>query len=109
MRLSPLRTIKTLYTLAVLVRDPNQLSKVFDMADALATPEMLGPMVDQIARDPAGARALEERPRLRVVLAELQLLPHGTLGREFAEHMIKNGLDPAGLPDLPSPDRHSFL
>jgi ubiquinone biosynthesis protein COQ4 len=109
MRLSPLRTAKTLYTLAVLVRDPNQLSKVFDMADALATPEMLDPMADLLARDPGGARALTERTRLRVVLAELRVLPRGTLGREFAEHMIKNGLDPAALPDLPSPDRLSFL
>ncbi len=105
MRLSPLRTVKTLYTLSVLVRDPNQLSKVFEMADALSTPELLTPMADALAKDPACKRALEERPRVRVVLSELRALPRGTLGREFAEHMIENGLDPAALPHLPSPTR----
>lgn len=109
MKLSPLRTVKTLYTLAVLVRDPDRLSKVFEMADALATPEMLDPMADLLAKDPEGARALAERPRLRVVLAELRALPRGTLGHEFAAHMDANGLDPAALPHLASSDRLSFL
>ena len=109
MKLSPLRTMKTLYTLGVLVRDPNQLSKVFDMADALATPDMLAPMVETLRREPGGARAFAERPRLRVELATLRLLPRGTLGREFAEQMIAKGLDPAALPHLPSTDDHSFL
>jgi ubiquinone biosynthesis protein COQ4 len=109
MNLNPLRAAKTLYTLGVLVRDPNQLQKVFDMADALATPKLLAPMVDALARHPQGAKAFAERPRLRVDLAELRALPDGTLGREFAEHMIANGLDPAALPALPATDDHSFV
>jgi len=109
MKLSPLRTMKTLYTLGVLIRDPNQLQKVFDMADALATPELLAPMVTELSRDPRGARAFEERPRLHIDLDELRVLPQGTLGREFADHMIANGLDPAALPDLPIEDDHSFF
>ncbi len=109
MKLSPLRTAKTLYALAVLVRDPDKLGKVFEMADALATPVLLEPMAALLAKDAEGARALAERPRLRVVLADLRALPRGTLGREFAEHMDANGLDPAAIPDLPSPDRLSFL
>jgi ubiquinone biosynthesis protein Coq4 len=109
MNLSPLRTMKTLYALGVLVRDPNQLSKVFEMADALATPELLGPMVDVLAKDPEGARAFAEKPRLRIDLAELRVLPEGTLGREFADHMLANGLDPAAMPHLETPDDHSFL
>src|SRR5437879_1093602 len=108
MKLSPLRTMKTLYTLGVLVRDPNQLSKVFDMADALSTRELIAPMVKVLKADPQGSRAFVERPRLRIDLAELRLLPRGTLGREFAEHMIANGLDPAALPDLPATDDHTF-
>lgn len=109
MNLNPLRAAKTLYTLGVLVRDPNQLQKVFDMADAMATPKLLGPMVDVLARTPQGAKAFAERPRLHIDLAALRLLPEGTLGREFAEHMIANGLDPSALPALPSPDDHSYL
>lgn len=109
MNLNPLRAAKTLYTLAVLVRDPNQLQKVFDMADALSTPKLLGPMVAALSREPRCAKAFAERPRLRIDLAELRRLPEGTLGREFAEHMIANGLDPSALPALPSTDDHTYL
>jgi ubiquinone biosynthesis protein COQ4 len=109
MKFSPVRTVKTLYALGVLVRDPDQLAKVFDMADALATPELLAPMVAYLSRDPQGARAFVERQRLDVDLAQLRLLPRGTLGREFADTMIANGLDPASLPTLPSTTDALFL
>src|SRR4051794_4170944 len=109
MKLSPLRTVKTLISLGTLVRDPNQLQKVFDMADALATPQLIAPIVAELSREPRGARAFAERPRLRIDLVELRSLPRGTLGREFAEHMIANGLDPAALPDLPIEDDASFF
>ena len=109
MKLNALRTMKTLYTLGVLVRDPDQLAKVFEMSDALATPELLAPMVTLLKKDASGARAFAERPRLRIDLAELRKLPAGTLGREFADHMVANNLDPAALPDLPVDDDFSFL
>lgn len=109
MRLSPLHAVKTLYALGVLVRDPNQLQKVFDVADAMASPKLLQPMIDTLSRDAEGARAFAEKPRLRIDLAELRALPEGTLGRAFAEHMIANGLDPAALPHLPSTDDYSFV
>lgn len=109
MRLSPIRTVKALYTLGVLVRDPNQLQKVFEMSDALATPELLEPMVAMLSRDAAGAKAFAERRRLRIDVAALRMLARGTLGRELAEHLLANGLDPAALPDLPSTSDGSFL
>lgn len=109
MKLNALRTMKALYTLGVLVKDPNQLAKVFEMSDALATPELLAPMVTLLKKDASGARAFAERPRLRIDLAELRKLPTGTLGREFADHMLANNLDPSALPDLPVDDDSSFL
>jgi ubiquinone biosynthesis protein Coq4 len=110
MKLSPFRTARALYSLVSLVRDPDRLAEVFDMADALATPKMIDPVADALAdRDPACARALAERHRFAIVLDDLRLLPRGTLGRELAEHMIANGLDPTALPDLESTDRISFL
>jgi ubiquinone biosynthesis protein Coq4 len=109
MKLSPLRTAKALYSIAALVRDPNRLGQVFEMSDALATPAVLRPLVDHVARDPGCAIALEDRHRFRIDLAALERLPPGTLGRAFADHMIANRLDPAALPDLPSPDRESFF
>jgi ubiquinone biosynthesis protein COQ4 len=108
MKLSPFRAIKALYSLAMLVRDPDRLNQVFEMADALGTPEAMTPIVDRVARDPRIARAIAERHRIpRINLDELKKLPEGTLGRTFAEHMFANKLDPSALPDLPSSDRRS--
>jgi ubiquinone biosynthesis protein COQ4 len=109
MKIHPLRALKALYSLAMLVRDPNRLAEVFEMSDALATPAMLTPIVDRLAEHADVARAFEERHRIRLDLAELRRCAPGTLGREFAEHMIANGLDPSALPSLPSDDRLSFF
>jgi len=109
MKLSPLRAAKTLYSLAALVRDPNRLGKVFEMADALATPELLGPMVALLGKEPEGARAFAEKPRLKVDLVELRTLPPCTFGRSFADDMDRQGLDPSALPNLPTPDDHAYL
>ena len=108
--MSPLRAGKALYSLVQLVRDPNRLGEVFEMADALAEPEMLRDLVAQIAAENVAVdRALAERHRFAIDLAALRQLPEGTLGRAFADHMIAAGLDPSALPDLPSPDRPSFF
>jgi ubiquinone biosynthesis protein Coq4 len=109
MKISPLRALQALYRLARLVRDPNRLGEVFEMSDAVASPEALQPIVDRIARDPAVARALDERHRFAIDIPALRALPEGTLGRTFAEHMIANKLDPSALPKLPSDDRLSFF
>lgn len=109
MNVSPFRAAKALYSLYRLVRDPNRLNEVFEMSDAVGTPEALAPVMHRIAEDPAVARALDERHRIHIDLPTLRKLPQGTLGREFADHMLANGLDPAALPDLPSPDAVSFF
>jgi len=109
MKLRPLRALKAFYSLARLVHDPDRLDEVFEMSDALATPEAMRPMVDELAKDPVVARSLEERHRIRIDLAELRRLPEGTLGRTFAEHMIAAKLDPAALPTLPSDDATQFF
>lgn len=93
-----------------LIRDPNKLGEVFEIADDLASPEMLDLMISELSLDPSAKRALEEKPRLgKVDLKELAALPEGTLGHAFARHMLKNGLDPAALPNLESTDARSFL
>jgi len=110
MKMSPLRAAKALYSLVQLVRDPNRLGQVFEMADALAEPAALEEMVRKIASEnPVIDRALDERHRFEIDLAQLRKLPEGTLGRVFADSMTAAGLDPGALPDLPSHDRTSFL
>ncbi|MBX3225856.1 MAG: hypothetical protein KIT84_30235 [Labilithrix sp.] len=109
MKIKPLRAAKAIYSLAQLVRDPNKLGQVFEMADALAEPARLAEMVERLAKDPAKAAAMDERHRFRIDLPALRRLPEGTLGRVFAEHMIAEDLDPAALPDLEVTDRGSFF
>ncbi len=108
-RIGPFRAVQALYRLALLVRDPNRLNDVFEMADALGTPQALAPIVDELAKDPFAARAFEEGHRIRVDLRELRELPAGTLGHAFAKHMDDANLDPSALPTLPSHERHLFF
>ncbi|MDF2694275.1 MAG: hypothetical protein K0S65_2658 [Labilithrix sp.] len=103
------RALKAIYSLARLVHDPDRLDEVFEVSDALATPDQIRPMVDRLARDPVVARSFEERHRISVDLAALRQLPEGTLGRSFAEHMIAAKLDPSALPTLTSGDRLSYF
>jgi ubiquinone biosynthesis protein Coq4 len=109
-KMSPLRAAKALYSLVQLVRDPNRLGEVFEMADALAVPEALDEMVRKLASENAVVeKALDERHRFAIDLAKLRKLPEGTLGRVFADKMTAAGLEPGALPDLPAHDRTSFL
>jgi ubiquinone biosynthesis protein Coq4 len=92
-----------------LATDLGRLNEVFMLADSVSSTEHLRAIRDHVARDNAGAAALRDRPRLGVDVAALRALPLGTLGREFAEHMIANNLDPAALPTLPGADELGFV
>ncbi len=112
MNLDPLnaaRTLKAVYSLMRLVRDPSRLEEVFEMSKALDDTNRITPVVERLTRDPELARAFDERHRLRVDLVELRALPEGTLGRVFAEHMVAMNLDPSAIPALPVTDRNSFF
>ena len=94
-----------------LVRHPEHLDRVFEMADAMSAQkrDVLEAMRAHFAMDPRGALALREKHRLVVDLGELQKLPEGTLGRTYADHMIASGLDPAALPALPGSDEVGYM
>jgi len=106
---NPLPALKLLYTAAKLVKYPKRLDEVIELADNLDDPELMQQFVDAIARDPRGARALRERPRVRVDLDALDRLPAGTLGREFANLMRAAGLDPNDLPHRPASNEHEYV
>src|SRR5687767_12845271 len=109
MKISPLRSIQALYRLARLVKDPNRLDEVFEMADALGTHETLDPIVQKTKRDPFAAKAFTEAHRIEIDLPSLRKLPKGTLGRAFADHMDAAKLDPSAMPALPSTDDVLFF
>ncbi len=102
---------KTIWSFVDLVKHPDHLDRVFEISDGMVKKrmEVLALMVRHFGRDPVGAAALRDRPRLRVDLEELSRLPPGTLGRVFADHMRANGLDPASIPTLPSQDEAEFV
>jgi ubiquinone biosynthesis protein Coq4 len=95
-----------------LMRDPSRLNEVFELADGMdrVHPEVVRQMAEGFRRDEAGARALRERPRLGLPdLEALGSMAPGTLGRAFAEHMRRNGLDPAALPQRPAQDELEYV
>ncbi|NUP10927.1 MAG: hypothetical protein HOW73_33190 [Polyangiaceae bacterium] len=92
-----------------IVRDPNQLAEVFSLADSLSEPTMMERIAKSFRAQPAGARALAERKRVRVNLDELDRLPEDTLGRAYAKFMRDNGLMPESLPSLEVTNEHDFI
>jgi ubiquinone biosynthesis protein Coq4 len=102
---------KSLWSFVDLVKHPEHLDRVFEISEALVNQrvEVLEKMRDTFVRDPIGAAALRDQARLRIDLAALSKLPAGTFGRAFADHMRKNGLDPADIPTLEGGDELAFL
>jgi ubiquinone biosynthesis protein COQ4 len=94
----------------VLTRDPGRLDAIFDFVEDSYDPEMVGPVVERMRTQPRGALALIQRPRVgEVDLNALGRLPQGTLGRVFAEHMVRRGLDPAALPVLEGESEDEYV
>jgi ubiquinone biosynthesis protein COQ4 len=102
---------KSLWSFVDLVRHPEHLDRVFEISEALVKQKMevLEKMRDQFMQHPAGAEAIATKPRLSLDLAALAKLPVGTFGRTFADHMRKNGLDPADIPTLEGDDDLAFV
>lgn len=104
------RAARALGAYITLVRDPNQLEKVFDLRTAIAEPRVLASMADFFRKDEQGRKALAERPRLgKLDLPALAAMPAGTLGHAFGRHMIDAGLDPSAIPSLPSSNELEFM
>jgi ubiquinone biosynthesis protein Coq4 len=100
------RAIKSFVTL---VRDPGRLDQVFEVAERGIHPEFFRELVAYFGKDPAGRRALRDRPRVRIDLSRLAALPDGTFGRAVLDHLTKNKLDPGALPTLEASDPESFV
>jgi ubiquinone biosynthesis protein Coq4 len=102
---------RAIWSFVDLVRHPEHLDRVFEIADAMSDQkrDVLAAMRDHFAMDPRGAAALREKHRLTVRLGELHALPEGTLGRTYADHMRSNGLDPSAIPTLASDGELEFM
>lgn len=97
--MNPLDTLRIARGFWRLSQNPNRLDEVFSIADAGSNLKILGEVAAFVSRDPQGARAMREGPRVGTVdLDALRTLPEGTLGRVFADHMIAHDLDPKAIP-----------
>ena len=88
----------------------SRLDEVFNLGDGLVEPE--DPSRDGRAR----ARARRPAPRRCAIVRTcisisklLRALPTGTLGREYALMMDRNGLDPASIPTMPDDDEGKYV
>lgn len=100
--LQALRALRAFYSFARLAKDPNRLDEVFEVSDALATPELMQPIVDEIKKTPSVARAFVDGHRIAIDLKSLAAMPEGSFGRAYADHMIAANLDPGAIPTLPA-------
>jgi ubiquinone biosynthesis protein COQ4 len=96
---NPLNTLRMLKGFYLLSQNPNRLEQVFEIADSGESAQVLQEVADHVSKDPQGKRAMEEMPRVGSLdLTDLVKLAPGTLGREFADHMLRNKLDPGAIP-----------
>ena len=94
------------------MKDPNQLDRVFVVADGLASadPALLQAMVDDAQTTPHGASALVDRARLgRIDVSVLLQYPPGSLGHALGTYFVETRLDPAALPIRDASHPHDYV
>ena len=106
---NPLSILQAGSALVRLTQDMSRLDEVFRLSDGLADAESIREMVEHNRAHETGAKALAERPHVHLDLKVLRALPTGTLGREYALMMDRNGLDPASIPTLPDDDEGKYV
>jgi len=95
---SPLKYAKALRAFVRLIRDPKRTEEVFVLVESVETEEAAARVAEVFTSNPAFASVLRERPRLgEVDLAKLATYREGTLGRVFADAMIRMNLDPKDI------------
>lgn len=106
---NPLSIGKAAVAFVRLTMDMGRLNEVFNLSDGLAGDGELREMVEAARAHEVGAAALRERPHVHLDLKALRALPTGTLGRQYAIMMDRNGLDPASIPTLPDDEEAKYV
>lgn len=94
----PLRTSDALLFARATVRalrDSNETNELL-LGEEISSVGRMPALARQLEASPEGRTILRERPRITsatVDLGELRALPEGTLGRTYAEHLDRCGLD----------------
>jgi ubiquinone biosynthesis protein COQ4 len=104
------RGLAALCLFGKIVRQPESLDHIIEMADQLADPNVIAELVEVLGQDAQGQAAFASRPRLQGLdLAALEALPEGTLGHAYAAFLRDHELDPAALPDLAGQSDGEYL
>jgi ubiquinone biosynthesis protein COQ4 len=84
------------------LRDSNETKEIM-VAGEITSVGRMDALVPTMMASDEGRRIVADRPRIdarRVDFAALRALPEGTLGRAYADHLARCGLDP-DLPTVP--------
>ena len=92
-----LNMLRFLRAYALLVRDPNQTQRVFDLGERIADGDLFERMPWLRGRPEIEALARRPSRRLRCERSRLAALPPGTLGHEYAALMRRADLHPEDL------------
>ena len=105
-----LEYLKGLKGFLMLLRDPKATDSVFEIVEGFRETAAYRHAWEHVRSVPESAQIIEERyipptPDLK----NLSALPEGTLGRVYADHMIRLGLDPAFFPKIEATDDIAFM
>lgn len=92
-----LNLLRFLRTYVALVRDPNQLQRVFALGERLARGDLFVRMPWLRGRPEIEAVVSRPARHLAFDRARLGAMPLGTLGRAFVDFLDRHGLDPGEL------------
>lgn len=105
-----LEYLKGLKGFVTLLRDPTATDSVFEIVEGFRDTAAYRHALDRVRSAPESDRILQERYLGPVPdLKQLSALPEGTLGRVYADHMMKLGLDPAFFPKIEAEDDITFM
>jgi ubiquinone biosynthesis protein COQ4 len=102
--------LKAAKGLISILRDPDRTESVFVITEALQDSEAFRRMLEQVRRDPEGARLVEDHYLAPLPdLDQLARLPEGSLGQSFASSMRKKGLKIDFYPSIRIKDDATYL
>ena len=90
-----LRSLNNLKLLAAVGRSGGELGTIADLVDNFLGSPQMEDCISRFRALPGGAELMDGRsPPLEPPIAQLQTLPAGTLGREYARLILQLGYDP---------------